>query len=824
MANSKFWLSPRKDYIFENFDALATYLRDCTYDFDSQNADFDDTLRCMTELADDITHTLSDSPFYAEPDLDGHTPDEVLRLLMATILACNKSRRPVYKPLAQLCVVICRCSTNIAYDTLVKFFNIITACIRRQEIASLPFNWTDLTSPTVNVPILALKVEKTMFSVEKVDSVRILETKGAVIIPEEGTPKIFNGTYAAFRKIKHPYDTFSLPDILSVVAEADSKTKTMDFTEEYEFTTRLLRSMTPLKRKTNVEVEKNDYTMDDEFIVRIVLKRNAMVVGETIDAKYNKIRGKIDLNLGDNRPAFRIVNNQINEGDYLRVMKADQGDFTFELLDSFEYFYREFAADFYNQTQSAIFMRDYGKGSQWLTEYGVRVGIDHAAQRDRLSEEERKVFNSCIAGKNPMRVQFYSNRPNTEQENFNMYAMPLLDEWSMRNTTPVDPEQVDTELFLEFMDNCTEEAEKIIKANKLIQSILALNVEDCAHFLPVLYRICSSTVLSTKERLEYLTALAMLCDMCGRTLEFEYIDHDRRFLNAEVQFITNRPVETLTHPMALQEVESIYTKEKTINTLKNYRPDKKTNTLDIESTFVNDKEVYDKVSALVQASNNLSGIIDDIEQNNIKQIIAKTLNVDDEFVSTLSERTFYGMENISLEFKSSIACPPKNRRRIQTMEVDPEVQKWAVLIAINGFLNSRNGGELLLGVNDSGYAIGVQDDINKLYNHNYIKFPTLDDYKNFVNSILDFAFRTSKRSNIPSKTIARDCIEVAEEENDEGLFILRIKVHPYPGDIVCFAAKDSERPSGLEDAYLRQSGRTIPMTANMREQVMRYKS
>ena len=265
-------------------------------------------------------------------------------------------------------------------------------------------------------------------------------------------------------------------------------------------------------------------------------------------------------------------------------------------------------------------------------------------------------------------------------------------------------------------------------------------------------------------------------------------------------------------------------REKIIETLRGYKKQQISTGLRpaFSNTITEQEDALEKISTLVEASNSLVGIIDNLELNNIKQAIARTLSIEDEYVSILDDRTFYGSESISLEFKTSIVYPPANRRRFASAVADPDMQKWAVLKTVCGFLNSRSGGELLLGVNDAGYAVGLENDIAKLCELKYISTPDIDHYRTYLQYLLDVSFKESDKDVAPEE-ITRPNIDYLPEKNAEGLTIMRIKIKPYTRNVVELAAPADQRPKGVEAGYVRRSGRTVPISNALRAEILSYK-
>ena len=348
----------------------------------------------------------------------------------------------------------------------------------------------------------------------------------------------------------------------------------------------------------------------------------------------------------------------------------------------------------------------------------------------------------------------------------------------------------------------------------------AADRELCIPLVSVMARVIEGGLSSCRSRLEYITATAMLCKILDLRNELAYMEHERRYLYAQVQFAQNKDFAPLTHDPVLDGSADVERREKIIDTLRGYR--KKEVALASLDRRSKGETLSDQVATLVTASNSLIDIIDTLELNNIKQAIARALSIEDEYVSILDERTFYGMESISLEFKTSVVFPPTNRRRLASVVADPEMQKWAIIKAVCGFLNSRSGGELLLGVGDDGYARGLEDDMRVLADMRYIKSATLDNYRTYVQYILDHAFSLADSdTNVSSTDIARLCIKYMPEENAEGKKIMRIQIRPYQGKIVSIV---SDRPDWMESAYVRLSGRTVPVTPAMTGEILRYKA
>lgn len=817
MANSKFWLQVRKDYIFENFENLLQYLRSYEYNDEENNSDFNDTLNCMEELVTEIGEAIRQSPFFEAPDILGYDNNKVIRLMMATILTSLKAGRVSYDTILILCEFLTKLKIDLDYDNLIGIYRVIVNCMHRKRLASAGFSWNDVCHSEINIGMLAINVSKMNFSNLASNVIRFIENKGLFMLPVFGIPVMFPGSLADYNKSKIS-ELMNISELIKIENDSEIAVKGADFSHLFEISSRILSLMRPFK-KTDISIRQRDYDFDDEFVVKIISVNRPVVIAETIDPKFNKISGKVFIN----PPAKRLnVNNfysEINVGDYLLVMLSKDGSFQFEIQSSFENSYRFHAARYNNDIKEAKYLSSYRGGDQWVTEDGVRVGIDQS-KIDLLDEESLNIYEDIKNNDISLPIKFYATSPDVDAEKFNMYAEPLIEDWRLKTLNDFNIDEAEKVMIRKYLKDSQDDSMNYEENGKQEYSIL--ESKECATLIPVLSRIIDGGVPSCKLKLEYQTALAMLCKICEHDQEFLFIDHDRHFLNSQVQFVSNHPVTNLTHPVELDGNKNVERKEELIRTLLNYNPIKNIQTLDIEDAITEDAEKSEKVTALVEASNNLAGIIDNIEQNNIKQYIARTLDIEDEYVSILNDRTFYGTESISLEFKTSAVYPPANRRRFSTLAADPDMQKWAIIKAVCGFLNTRSGGELLIGVKDTGYASGVEDDIRVLAEKHLIMAPTVDQYRTYLQGILDYAFKAYK-STVSSTDIARSSIEYLPEINEEGKTVMRVQIKPFPRNVVMLAAKDNERPAGVEESYVRLSGRTVPVTKTIREQILRYK-
>lgn len=112
-------------------------------------------------------------------------------------------------------------------------------------------------------------------------------------------------------------------------------------------------------------------------------------------------------------------------------------------------------------------------------------------------------------------------------------------------------------------------------------------------------------------------------------------------------------------------------------------------------------ETEGKLASLVLSYNMLPKELEESRQQILNEI-STLLNIN----SAISTSKYYGDESQTIEFKSSLIYTPNSGSR-----PDVKAQLFEITHIICGFMNAR-GGKLYIGVNDSGYENGLEDDLN----------------------------------------------------------------------------------------------------------------
>lgn len=814
-SRNQFWLKIRKEYVFDNFDALLSYLHNYVYSADKEkNLDYDATLECMLELAEEYSGVIRRTPYYNVPDF-GRDTVTVVKLMLATLLASHKAGRTEAALVGSIGEMFMKLPVVLTDTDITAIFNIVADSIRGFRLVSPGYSWNDVKNIDTKLDVIAVKFSHARFErPQRRNRSMYVENNGLLLLPEQGEAMMSVVNLSEIRK-GQPAQQMQLPGVLNVVVPKRDYVRTNDFEKMYDTGTQLLakqHQMVP-----SPAVKQKDYSASDMFVVRVVSKYGKKIEVETVDPAYTGISGNLRTYVSRERPQCY----NISEGQYLYAcLSGDDVRETFELNEAVESYYRDYSALFAGKTTTAIYIRDYKNGMEMITAEGIRVGIDKSKIAE-LGETAIRQLEDAKEDGIPVVIKFYLRPQDNDADNFHCYAEIVVNEdgeLPLADCEPFSIAEADKAFYDVFCEEAAAEA-----GEDMLRNDVEYHECDAQAFVPliaVLARFISGNLLC-KSRLEYITSVAMMSGICERKDEYEYACHQRQYLHALAGFARNENVESITVPDCLAGNPKVEYHKKVTELLETYR---KKDTRSSMAVVIGDDnlQTYDKISALVSASNSLIDIIDEREVNNIKLAIAHELCVDDEYVSILDDRTYYGTESIRLEFKSTVVYPPENRRRYASAVADPQTQRWAIIKSVCGFLNSRGGGDLLIGVNDAGYAVGVDNDIKALKSLGLIYGSDIDAFRTYLQNILDFAFKVADTREV-NTNIARTCLEYLPEENAEGKTIMRIRVQPYR-DAVVELVDDAARPDNVESSYVRRSGRTVTLTDELRREVQSYKA
>ena len=801
-SQPSFWLSVRKEYVIDNFDSLFHYLRYYNYiDYEeSTDSDFNRTFDCLKEVTDDyFTETASDGLCKNVKDTWEEKFPFIIKVISTYIVAA-KSKKNIddWKALSKLIDILILAEQVKSKEIIAKLRSIIENCILEKNIKRLGITWDNIAHLNKNsLEWFCHLLSQTCFEESTHNTQYIYENKGTLIVEKDGI-HITSMNYTNYLKKRfsmHPLFTSIISDISITIPGRDKILSYEQLLPSYSNFT-----ATQCQTIPSPATIKKTYEDNSEIIVRVTNIDSDLYV-ESIDPTYESIKGKVWL-----KAYYKSISREefmefINIGDFIRVTKQSNSLYPFKLDDTFEDYYDRFAEEAEGYKYWAIFTTRYKGGVRWLTEEGIYVNIMDSPHEPTEAIEQGypiriRILNAITdkAGNLVLNGTYYDDEGNTaeeyEAEDFGVSARKFL--------------------FDGFIKDCFPEA--LPTASVETRDIDDKYVSALSHaiYFQSLYET------ETLEKSKALYIAGALATMAEHTCDCAYIKHEMDYINCCVKFASgDTPSDLqLSHDPCLDGIASIQEKEKRIDALRSYDNRIIETSITVPSST---NALYDNIQGLINASNMLVDKISPFEINRIKKAIASRLGVADMYCSICNTLTYYGEESDTLEFKSSVVFPPNSG-----MTPDPTRQKWHILKAICGFLNTAVGGELIIGVNDYGNSCGLNDDIDHLYKARLIGEKSIDKLRNYIKQFVDKAF-VDDTDTASFSEITATRIKYVIEKNAEEDHIIRIQINPYEYGIVEFYNKE-ELPEGIAPSYYRTSGATTPMTSELKRQARESKN
>jgi hypothetical protein len=810
-----FWLQVNTNYAIENFEALLDYVRRCPYNPDEpENGNFNQTYRCLKELSADISEKLNDCSLYKKPALD-IPPTLALRILAATFLTGQRRDYVDYEVLIQLVSAITLMYKELTAKLKSELINIVISCARRRAIRKTGFSWTDIEAKNFSIEIFVHKFKLLEFFDKVFDTDAKIYYQGQGLVAFDR-----NATYVSSMNFP-TFDKTTIGASLEVpqcniklgVDKKDSKQRISTIERLFEVYPGILGEFAQFKPSTLPKLK--IYEKDEPAVVRVTFRYGHKIVAETIEPGYEKLTGNILLPSNVNHCITREkFASQINVGDYLSVDINDDTKFPFVINEAV---ISDFTMTYSEETVmekprlEAIFTDFYsdvfGKriGSRWLTEAGLYVNILGYPLSDEIMD--------CINSERPCGV--YLKEAKTDSSDHSI---------------------INGEFDEEYVDNNVHFDKYVFKANAIgnfIHEFIKLSriqapapqkeIEKIEVDRPTVLALMRSLYYmgemsdnsdSTMQRAIMLTLSALIATVLENANDYRYIKFQLDYLRCLTDFAHGMSPNTLklTAPDELVGNNVVVKKCHIIESLAQYN-DLRSQTVQHSSDL---EDVSWRTVELVKASNILLGKIELQEVDRIKMNIADMLGVGDEYQSINKDAKFYGIESQTLEFKSSVVFPPKNRLQTSNLP-DPDTQKWAIIKTVCAFLNSYSGGELIIGVNNNGIACGLNSDIAELSRLGRIKDANLDSLALYVKSMLDISFQ-NEDGTLSGIEISRGHIHVnAESDPDQ---IIRVKVEPFRYGIISIKER---RPLDIEASYWRDGASSLPMTTIQQEKIINKK-
>ncbi len=801
MTQPAFWLRITSAYVIENFEELLKYV--AAYHVAPSEPAYSDFMRTADHLSDvarELLEKSMETSFELTPDWNMPN-SKAIRIIATAIFTEFKRNVTPHDLIAGLIRVLLQTS-NVSSDHMRAYTIALINCARKIELVDTPFYLSDLDASTFSESVICTRLAFLGWDRTQKSSNAYFEGAGTFIFSPDGidfTPMNHDDCQLTVKKRRKILEVTPLIKISDINSSRLTKQNIDDMFDWWPSLMRDQRNVKPSRVQT-----KRHYNTDDSLDVKITYVSGRLVQCESVDPEYEKLSGKILLhdpnNLGVSRASLQRF---LKKGDILPAKFIDGPEFTFEIDESEE---EDFKIDVIANSESmkAVFESDFATGSRWQTECGLVVNIPDSDEHDidafrrpgacigvKLLEARKDRSGNIVCNGEPL--------PASEQ------SFPdIIDPYAFRQEAKDNLAQ---SLLAFLKSNYSDDSEE----DELADDLLAERIMVSTLGMLLLNYANKDTEQSSPDRLGCIIAAAAAFECANCPTDVMIARREIGYQAALAAFSTGENPAALKFDVApeIKTYQRSIHEAHVIGILRKYKDEH--HSIRTADSLRGDQTRM--IEQLVEASNTLRGKIEGAEISRIKKTIATKLHVVDLFRDTCTDYKFYGFENDTMEFKVSCCRPPLNRQSGSEDE-DIRFQNFVILKTICAFLNSPSGGDLLLGVNDEGYAVGVRSDIDYLFNARLIAEPNIDRLRIYLRNIIDRAFVSNDNLSSGSAITAQN-IKVNIEESRENLYIIRIKTNAYPYDVV--RIRKEFVPSGQKNVYYRTTGTSQPLdTAGIR--------
>lgn len=766
------WLELKPDYIDANFDQVLAYLQSFRNDVKSDDTFYQTTLDLMRERAGEIVEEESTRTLGESETLDLQKDGFSVKLLCLYLLTEQNGADATFKEaFFTLVYLLARCARSNSpelVEPLVKLSLEILSC---ESVRSTGLSWD--VFKLFSIDIITHKVLMDHSLVDDPKRFVLFENKGTL---RANVGKVvlasLNGE-SLKRTESSLIPTLSfLNDSLQVLDSRANRIKQSDlddFTAIESFTKEYTHRQSQVKPTVKKRMQ---YAAGDSMDVELISCGDALRV-KTIDSKYETIEGDLVVSNPDKLLGYQLSDFKayLKLGDQFPVKLAsisEKGNSKFSLDEDFKNVAVEgtLGKVVFAILKEVITNKNGQKQMVWWTDMGVPAYTDVENGIDIGQMCQIELAGTGV-GKYRHFINAYFDSAAPEGESF--------DEEDSKKTT--------IRYYVYSEPAPAEENGGDVELDEM----LPLQLCRMLYFY-------QRTLRSAVERYRLLSTCRIIAELVGDGDAAEYIGVVADYLENVVAFAGDEydKIRPLTVSDGNADRGTMIRAE-IVRILMEYGKTEDSEVLD-EVIAKSEDRLLERLAKLVQSANRISGVVSDNLLVHIKKEIVSNLSIDtaDKTALEATKGTFYGVEDVTKEFKPSFFEAPDNSKH---------PQEWTIFKEICAFLNSELGGTLYLGVQDNGYSSGLDRDLmilgsigNKAYADN------LDGYKRYI---LDHA----------KKYFTKDVLlnlGFAPLENDS---VLAIKVEPWTNGIVEMEGQ----------AFIRLDSESIVMDNQMRDEIVRRK-
>ena len=716
MAKTPSWLQINED----NFKDLLDYLENI-----ANNKDKDPFFAAACELLNGRVERLI--PTLAE-DLDAE--ESVIRfrirLLGAWLLCYPEQAGQRNRVFLSLLACISQLTSEMYSQDLFS----VAAKSLSYDIKKFGFSWNDLAE--LNVGILRHKIVNGVLFGEVLDENLWYAGKGLLHISGEHISLMPVNMKAWNLQGSSMVESMKIcDDRLSVWTQKDDRLKQSEssvVTKIDAFATEFRRNQ---RKVIPTEQSLKKYTDGQTVPVRVTFISTSVIKVETANPNYERITGHIDKGKGWFFYSLKDLASSIKVGDIMNAEIVNMEKGVFSISNQF------LKAILSEATQDTIYPAEYifnsNSGPLWMTNTGVPVYVDDS---ELYNTGDRAYITFSYVGSNGyIKGQVSEDQTDIENEDFDDYRG-----WFISNC-----------LLIEYDVPQKQEYKTIGKDAVRI-------------FERVLYNYQKS-LSRASEIYKALCFCQMLAELTEDERELHFLELKASYLEQLVLFTKGQysEMKDLIPSSDIAQERSVVRCVSIVKVLKEINTSGEDSQLLSEMIQCENDSLVLKLARILQSYNRIKDIVPEKTLSDLKQEMIKELSLDSETQSSLDEDEDenLGMEDKTKEFKSSFIYPAD---KSQHMSANMRLQSRNVFKGVCAFLNSMIGGTLYLGVDDRGYVIGLDNDLDQIQGtlDSYIRLIQDEAKQAFEQSILDFLD-----------------FEVMFEGR-----VVAIKVRPYPDGLV----------------------------------------
>ena len=753
------WLDLKKEYIDDNFNKLQTYLHDSA-EKGSKDSFYTTTIELFRERISDLMRDISERPVFAEEQQRQQLSSNVS--MLATYLLADGDHTLALP--AYVAFMNCLRQMNPSLSDLIV--RTVMQRIRHEKVTALGFSWKDLEKLGTDL-FVHNACKQARFDVPLAKP-QMLTKYGTAILTKDAIMLTYENKVDANKLISagaNSLDTGIGITLRTVANEKLKQSLANSVVDMDEFTKNFILSQARMQ-KTKTVPKLKSYDIGEEVIVRVTSIDTTVHV-ETVDPNYIKISGPITYKrascvyyyTGELYKFFHV-------GDCFPATVNDIDNVTFGIEDQLVRFFVEDTRqdiEANGDEYLATVIDEQPNHSVWLTERGIAVRINGEST---YHHGDFAYISITGFGKDKFYGLIFGDILEAADETF--------DEKSVRH----DCIRAFAEMTPAPVYNRPEE-----NVTQLSPVLLRL-------LLRILFEYQKS-LLKPSDRFRFLANANVMAEMIGDDLSASYIRFARTYLRALIQFVNGENISAikLEPDEEYKQATSTLIRLSIIELLKEYgRKENSEKLAEAISSFEVTQPQLSRLARLIQTANSMQGTLSGSALNVIRREIIHTLSIETENDADLEadKGIYLGVESGTLEFKTSIVFPPDNN-----MQPDEFTQSMNVMKGICAFLNSTTGGTLYLGVNDQGYVVGNDNDMQ------HLKMQSIDSYMRYV-------------QDIAKKYFGVDTLPYLHIESLYDNTVVGIHVEPHPYRVV--------ELNGT--AYLRVNAESRIMPEEMRQELI----